>query len=384
MIYLDRSRIQDADDCRRLRYLRYHWGGTGLAPRAGSLPLLAGQVVHSAIAAVVIGTRLEEALLTALSAFEIAVREKGVGVDSDDLDRFLKEQSCLLEGLVRLWAKHRWPLVQAEYDVIAVEQEQPWELAPGMTMLSRFDLTLRRKRDQGLFLMEFKTTSSGGDAWSQQWEHHSQVLAYSLAAQQVYQEPCFGVLIEGLVKGRRVKEKSVTSPFEGMTIQQSPLCYVYQKDSDSGPLYTPKWTCNWTKVPVWETLGVQRLVETVLDEQDAREILLPGLPISPGTWELERWQRQTVAKERKLDEQLEELASADDPEFTLDCSFPMNHAHCRRYFGYPCIFEKLCYDQGVAADPLGSGDYERRVPHHPLEQTKATTGPDEDQTYNIL
>jgi hypothetical protein len=123
---------------------------------------------------------------------------------------------------------------------VAIEKEMKWEMGGGVIDQIRCDLLARRRSDGGLFYFEWKTTTTGGDEWAKQWEHNTQLLLNTLAIEEVLGERCEGVIIEGLVKGRRKIDDSISSPFFGRKIQQSPLCYGWKNPTTGA--YRSKYT----------------------------------------------------------------------------------------------------------------------------------------------
>jgi len=359
MIYIDRSRIQSYDDCHRMRFLNYHWGGTGLDKKDPSLPLLEGQLIHTAIESVAANRyTVDEAVTFAVADLDIALREIG-----EPEQHFLNEQHRLLDGLVRLWTKYRLPILLQEFEIVSIEDEFEWPLDKEVSMMVRCDMILRRRSDGTLFILEFKTVGMAGEEWAKQWENNSQVLSYTGAVEWKYQQPCGGVIIDGLVKGRRVKEKG-QNQFNGQTIQQSPICYCYHRDG----VFSSKWTRGWDKVATWEHMSTEKWLQMGIGEEGARDILIPGLPIRIDATEIDSWKRQTIEKERGIKTDL--ISVEYDPSTdggAIDCYFPKNYNHCRRYYGYPCKFLELCTNRQVANDPLGSGLYVERTPHHKAE-----------------
>jgi hypothetical protein len=365
----DRSRIQAYHNCKRLRYLNYHWGGRGLERVTLGLPLINGTFIHAAFAAVLTGDSAPSVLARLETDYRASITARGVYAENNTED-FILEQLTLLKGLVLAWDAVRLPALRAEYEVVAVEQEMQWAMAPGLIDMVRCDAILRRKSDGLLFILEFKTVSSVTNDWLQQWQHNSQILANSLAVEELYGQPVGGVLIEGIVKGRRTIDRGTTSPFHGQQIQQSPLCYGYRRRTETGYDYDVDWNRGSEKVAIWEHLPIEDWVFYHLTEAD-RNALFVTLPAHlPVRREQERWRRQTVAQEHQIQTDLRVLETTpDDDQRTLmrDVMFPLNDDHCFRYFGHPCSFEPLCFTQAIEDDPLGSGLYQPRTPHHPTE-----------------
>jgi hypothetical protein len=306
----------------------------------------------------------------------------------DGNDFLLNEQLCLLEGLVRAWHAVRLPKIQAEFDVVDVEKEIAWELAPGIRLMVRMDAVLRRKTDKLLFVKDYKTVSAVFDDFGKKYEHDSQLLAYTLAAEGIYNEPIGGLLMEGVIKGKRARDKALSSPFRDTIIQQSPLCYGYKAKVKNQPgqfLLERSWSAGAEKVPVWDMRGgIQEWLHD-WSPLDMAELFVVPPAIKPMRRDLERWHRQAVAQERQIQADVlftqddwtafekaigtpEEDAAWDTYQQALDTLFPQNHNHCFRYFGYPCAMERLCFTEAIEADPLASGFYDERIPHHSTEE----------------
>lgn len=175
----DRSRIEVAQRCARLRWLEYHEQGTGIGPVKKALPLVVGGSVHVGLATLLAlaqpsfargsfdhdrGSIEERAVAAALadfsghkdaldvggeatvplgggldasgdnmSDFGAIVETKAavtVGVAPNAYDAFLaKEQAALVEAMVRAYARRRLRPLLEEFEVLEVEREGEWELA---------------------------------------------------------------------------------------------------------------------------------------------------------------------------------------------------------------------------------------------------------------
>lgn len=365
LTYVDRSRIQAALDCKRLRYLRYHYPDEegrrrGIQPKVKGLPLVSGSFIHKAIELHLTGTPLDDAIGYARGGYLL---ETG----KDELA--CAEQLCLLEGLVRAWVRFRLPTLLDEYEVVSVEEDLDWPLDCQIVDMVKCDVILRRKSDGLLFILEFKTAKDTGMWWQQQWEHNTQVLANTQAIQEVLGEPIGGMLIEGMVKGRFAKDTQKGSPWFEKVIQHSPLCYIYKDIVEGEAVYSTRYHPKAEKVAVWEEMGVKAWVEAMtVDELGT--LFTPVPPIKPRALDLLRWKQQTIYQERGIAADLAEIDEAEDEETAqrlLAERFPKNDGHCHRYFGHPCPFEPLCFTSEVERDPIGSGRYVWRVPHHEQE-----------------
>jgi hypothetical protein len=375
-------------DCKRLRYLTYHYGGKGLQRTVASLPLINGDFVHKALACLVQGEDMDGVLEALANQYRAEMQGRTVHGELD-LEFLINEQLTLLEGLVRAWGRVRLKAVLAEYDIVDVEREVEWEMAPGIIVMLRMDLVLRRKRDKLLFVKDYKTVGTLYDDWAKKFEHDTQLLCYTLAAESIYKEPIGGLLMEGLIKGRRAKEKAVTSPFHGLMIQQSPLCYAYKVPVAKGHnhfVYERGWSRGAEKVPVWEMPGgIEHWLATEWSDLDCQELFVPLPAIKPVRRDAERWLAQmthqedmvqsdvSYVEERRVEWEAQQTDDAWDAyQDALNTYFPQNQNHCHRYsFNHPCPNEQMCFTEEVETDPIGSGLYQVRVPHHSTEDSEA-------------
>jgi hypothetical protein len=380
MWLVDRSRIQAYHDCKRLRYLNYHYSGKGLERRHIGLPLVNGQALHSGFARLLVGEDIRDVIAELIKEYSAAAFDRGIYVESQaDYQHLVAEQSALCEGLVRAWAQVRLPVLLAEFDVVKVEQEQPWKIygdhESSIVDMVRCDALLRRKTDKLLFIYEFKSLTTLSEGWVQQWQHNSQLLANTLAIEELEGEPVGGVLIEGIIKGRRAVDRSSSSPFHGLITQQSPLCYGYSKPDPQTKenVYDLTWSARSTKVASWEVMPMERWIERMFTEADLKALFVQVDPIHPISRDLDSWKVQTIHQELKV---LEDVAITGAVRETfgeeafaheLDKRFPQNFNQCYRYFGHPCSFAAICYDAMVSRDPVASELYQPRTPHHPTE-----------------
>lgn len=390
-ILFDRSRIVARCECPRLRFLNYHMGGTGIERVKLALPLVNGIHVHAAIADVLMWypqISLDHIVTKHLTAYQAEVTERGIQTD-DDPELLVKEQSALIEGLIRGWVKLRLPRLLEEYEVVSVEEEMQWEMAPGLIQMLRLDGLLRHKVTKLLFILELKTVGMPGYQWQQGWEKNIQFMSYTQAVREITGEECGGVIVEGLVKGTRRRETAASSPFCGANLQNSPFCYAYAmkfKGSTEVMLSTA-WSRGAEKVLVTNHVPMKAWVEELHSEGELEKQFVSVPPISPLPEQILRWRRQTIAAETRFAMALSDVQYTEDvlriqtaagcePEVIekaraileekLDFHFPQHDTHCNRYFG-SCSFADVCFEPNIGEDPLGSGLYKKRDPHHTSE-----------------
>jgi len=229
-VFTDRSRILCHQECARRRFHAYHDGaaGLGLVPSRKALPLAVGGAVHCGLAVLLRGRTEDEAVAGALAdlalsrpggleldAGELAAQAQtsvtdsplplgdglvgtaealgvplGDGVEAElrsgspdgqrEFEEWLwREQSALVEGMVRAWARRRLQPLLERYEVLEVEREGTWRLATGGTkididatgryedhdgdweivFMSRPDALLLERATGSLWLQSFKTAA---------------------------------------------------------------------------------------------------------------------------------------------------------------------------------------------------------------------------------
>lgn len=272
-IATDRSRIETAQRCLRNRYLEYHAEGTGIVSAKLALPLAVGGSVHRGLEVLLResqGRRLEElpqwlpfledaAVDAALADFAtyrdtgleldlaertgmeqkvategdaaVAMREQlsaslgmsmaEAGLEGIDLpaagptegqkfdDYLYAEQSALVEGMVRAYARRRLAPLLTEFEVLEVEREGEWLLADlgcladfgreavpyatdadgnhpwaQIVFLSRPDALLRSRVDNSLYLLSFKTTASWDIRKERDAQHDMQGLSEGIEVER--------------------------------------------------------------------------------------------------------------------------------------------------------------------------------------------------------
>src|SRR5512133_37975 len=187
MRWIDRSRIQAFDDCRRLRYWKYEHAGTGISLKTQSLPLLEGTLIHEGLARLGEGEDIATVAGELEQRFVEEVEKKAIRNNDDAPTWFVKEQQTLLRGMLLLWGKWRLPELLKEYTILTIEADLAWGIADDLTMGMKCDMILERLADGAIFILEFKTLSMYQEGWLQQWENNSQLLSYVEAVEELLQ-----------------------------------------------------------------------------------------------------------------------------------------------------------------------------------------------------
>jgi hypothetical protein len=357
--------------------------------------------------------------------------EMQVPTGGAEYDAYLRaEQACLLEALVRCWARRGLPRLLEEYEVLEVEREGKWELADGLWFLSRPDALLRHRQSGDLVLQSFKTTSAMDarklrDAerdmqglsegveveqrLARQWQYAQETRApgrqplnavgewlYSLSAPP----RIIAIRYEYVLKGERDKRSRVAKALSARVgfearIQQSPLCYLWVKPgmtaADTEIAHSFGWTDasgkerklawqSWNQAPVWEhtTVGawIDLLDAGTVQPETGRDILseqlVPPVLVYRQDDDLRDMIEQVEAQEVQVQRDLMAVNAAvgeDGKRSALNQRFPQTRTAC----SYPgeCAYVPICYGGAdIRRDPMGSGKYKARVPNHPQELTQ--------------
>lgn len=384
IVYLiDRSRVVAREECPRLRYLGYDYASEGLESDQASLPLLSGIAIHAAHAKLLVGQSIDSVVEETINAYVAEIQLRGLAGITVTQD-IIKEQAALLEGMLRVWAVVRMPMILEEYVVESIEQKWDWELAPGLVERIRMDAILRRKDDNLLHILDYKSMGYASEFFMEKQEHDTQTCLYVQALKEHTGEPVGGILYEGLIKGQFKKDTARSSQFYGQKIQQSPYTLTYALRGDVGTLYETDYTSRkgWVKVKTFEEMPMKQWVEHYLlpggkGIVPVNELFVVVPPIAPPDYELQRVKEQTVFEETAYLEQLgryREMVAYGEAtnsgelgeqlaEGLLNRFAPLRTGRCFKFgIEYGCKFRSICFNQG--ARPLDEGGFVKRVPHH--------------------
>lgn len=360
-----------------MRYLGYDIGSdpTGLEPEGASLPLLNGIAIHAAHARILAGDNLEAVLTAVIGDYAKEFAARGLADFAVTKD-MIREQSAMLEGMLRLFTAVRIPRILEEYSVESIEQSWDWEMAPGLVERIRMDAILRRRDDGLLHILDLKSMGYPSELFFEQKEHDLQTCLYIQALREHTQEPVGGILYEGLIKGQFRKETAKNSPWFGQRVQNGPYTMAYALSGEAGSVYQTDYTSRkgWRKVRPYNEMSVREWVQFHLlpggeGFTPANELFVSLPLIDPPSSELLQAKQQTINEELTYLTQLEDyqalLRKGNDIEAAalLNRFAPLRRGRCFKYGAdNRCKFTMVCFN-GV--DPLAEGSgFKARTPHH--------------------
>jgi hypothetical protein len=383
IITVSRSAIQTRLKCRRERQLGYDYEGTGIVRNGSKFDAMIGNCAHTGLADML--RRAKTGLGGYVTSRSMAVKEltqwftaNGFDIEGEDRHAF-QEQRWLLLILLYGWEKFRLPAIIREYTIEQVEREQLVEFKPSdylpnglaevvkpVQLPLRLDALLRRKSDQLLFILDFKTVSSPTDDWNVMLDNSLQSHLYVEAAKLIVNEPIGGIMYEGLVKGKRQMDNAISSPFRGQTIQYGSFLYGWEK---AGTLYK-----DYVKgrqrafIPAHQSNEkVEHMVEAVLpglgfDMSSYFPNTLPWMPLDShfviG---------QVIVNENEYANNLETVNSYPEGSplraYYNEVLFEQNLDGCFKYGAkHPCMFVDICHNK-IHPDEIKQL-YSPREDHH--------------------
>lgn len=389
-IVFDRSRRETDDECSRARYLAYEMDGHGIERIGRDIALETGTFVHVGLDALTKGGAVEQVVAETIEAYrKSASKNQVVAVaESTSQSDIAIEQAALIEAQLRGWAAVRKPLLDSIYEVLESEQEYSLTFPTGETFLMRLDRLERRKSDGAIFLRDFKTTGDPSSRWRTAFRFNQQTISMVLPVEATHNVKVAGVIIEGLVKGKRLEYPKGSGCYQ----QSSPLIYAWRKAAKNPPFDEDRWasryewqctdahtmdsgkTCGgnashrlsgFYKAAVWREFpgGVKGWLDYLLehDRSLVEEQFVELPPTMRSEWEVNEWLLSSLAREREIAERVERVEA--DPAL-LPVLFPKqtNGGHNCIY----CQFADVCWGP-YASDPLASGLYRPRRANHPQE-----------------
>jgi hypothetical protein len=357
--FVDRSRITTGTDhCNMARYYKYHYGGYGIELKQPGLEPFVGIAVHNMLGPALLKGEIDsEAVLT------WAERIGRICEIRQEPQHTMQEQQFLAACLALGWWRALKDWFYDTYEVVAIEPEYSMPLDGGRMLLSvRPDMVLRDKQTKQLVMGDLKTMSYfDEDTTSAEYRDNVQMALTTAVMEHCLKEPVPSYRIFGLLKGSRkhfTKDKQKTDERR----QYSSLCYATPPD----PPFRKEWKTSgywYNKAPVWKHLAAPEWVELFpLEELQA---MFPVIgPYPRPTHMIDQCLRGLVGEENRW---IEAIWKVREDAANLDRAISRSYGHCTSWYGAECPYYRLCYKLQGWEDPLSSGYYKPRRPHHEPE-----------------
>lgn len=362
-ILYSRSHCTTDWTCPRKRWWNFQYAGRGIQSGKTAFELWLGTVLHDGLAGIAHGVDIDEIAKAAVKQ----MRDSLLGDDINDqasID-YADEQAALVEGLLRGFRKHIWPIWMEDYpEIVYIEKEMIYQ-HDGLTFMSKPDLVVRDKEGE-LWAIEYKSTSSDKEQWVNSWTTAVQVHSIMRAVEADTGEKLAGVIIQGLYKGY----------WEDRWKRQSSIfCHAYHKPGNppfSQDIWQIDYKYGFKKYPIWKREGGVKRWVAEMDSSTLADQFPSVPPIFLNDTLIDTFFRERSERELEIAVASRALNDPAMPDAVkqevLDVSFPHRWDQCKPPWGRDdarnCEYLKLCH--GPQVDPLKVG-FQLRVSHHSTE-----------------
>jgi len=337
VLLTDRTSVEKDQDCQMSYWWYKHATGTGIVPIEDAVELADGSQIHAAL------QRLALAV-DPIAEARVLVSESPLPDDIPSRERCLR-----YHGWVLAWAHYIEPRIRDTYETLMLEHELVLE-RNGLMWATTPDRVYRDKKSGVIVVDDYKSATSLF-GWSSYWPYAIQVHVQLAAVQEELGEKVAYGRVRGLVKGV-MKEGHLLHP------------YVWAHMTKDGE-WSKEWKSGMSHEPVWDyAQGIESWVLKL-----GLEVAQEQFPLSQPIFLNERL-LTTLFKQRAKREQ--EIASVREEALvnptTRDDHFNYHFARCRPMgWRRACPYLAACHNATVNANPLASGLYRPRQPHHDLE-----------------
>lgn len=342
----DRTTIETDWSCGMKRWWYKEHDGTGMVPVVEAVYYKQGREIHSDLSRLLLGESLDSVL-------------EGIGPVPTN-DQTLWEPHVRRIGWVVAFALYVLPSLLARYEVVSSENELILERGR-LWVANTSDLVLRDKLDGRLVVLDFKSVKILSASWFASWVTAIQLQILIRAVVEELGEPVKWAQIMGLTKGQ-VRSAKLRHPY----------VWAY---SDGGDLWSPDWHSGWELRPTFEYPGGVRAWVEKLGEEVGRSQFPLSQPVFSNERLLNRLLRRRLVREAEVEKV---RARAQQSVSVRERYFEPRYKECRPAFGDACPFLLACHDADIGRDPIGSGVFVPRTPHHDVEELLRNEGEEEE------
>jgi hypothetical protein len=335
----DRTTIETDQKCGMARWWYKEEAASGIVPAEEAAYYKDGRDSHAAAELLVTGERVEDVL-------------RSFPLSGDN--QLTLESQTRLQGWIAGLGRFIFPLLLEGAEILMVEKELCLQRDP-LWIACKPDLVIRNKQGQ-IIVIDYKSTGRVSKGWVDYWplavQHHINLKAVE---EELGEKPAYGQVI-GLYKGEW-KYGRLNHP------------YVWAYGDASRP---DEWATDYpeakkrglTNRPLWEyNAGILHWVER-LGFEEARGVF----PFSAPIFLNERLLEDLITARTRREEEVARVKPVVLADRRLiPAYFEPRYSQCRPVIGAPCAYLAACHNASVNADPLGSGLYVKRTPHHELE-----------------
>lgn len=348
----DRSAAETDDTCGMKLWWERHALEGGIVPATTAEALAVGIAIHEDMEMLAEMEDIRPEILQAVIDNLLTNLS-----DSDKLDQKRMEILYRRLGWFAAWGLFQEPAIREEWTNVGIEKELILDRDP-LWVQVKPDRLLKNIRQPSFHkYMEYKSSISASKKWLESWRYQIQLHTSLKAVMEESGEDIRYAQVVGFMKGNY-------SPTDNRLTHPYVWAYYNEHTKEWTHDYQKARSNSWTPMPVWEYPGgvvewVQRCNVDV-----AAGIFPSSPPIFLDNRMLDNWIERRAARERQIS-QVKETCKSD--ERLRNIFFEARTSKCRPAFGDPCPYLSLCWNAGRQRDPLATGDFVKRVPHHDLE-----------------
>lgn len=340
----DRTSIETDWKCGMALWWYKFAEGHGIVPAIEPDYFSVGKDVHDGFAELTLG----KPLASVLASFPPPPK-------GSELAKF--EQWSRLIGWLTAFHEYRLPQIMEKYDIVAVEKEIVYDQQPPLWVAVTPDLILLDKADGKRVYREYKSAFQLGPGWASHWRYAVQVHLGIEAAAKEYGPMKWGQIM-GMWKGR---------PYKGKLFHP----YVWVYGGPEGKLSLTSKS-GYEPIAFFDILDVNKgdieraSIEWVrkLGEDAANEVFGFSEPIYLDPRMIEG----LGVRQNLRQEEIKQYANPARTDRIIRLQhFEQRFTECKPVVGQPCPYLSACFNKTVGEDPIGSGLYVARTPHHELE-----------------
>lgn len=350
LYYEDRSGAETDDRCGMEYFWQRKFGGLGIVPKEKASYFKIGAEIHEDLATIAELEDISPANLTTLiGEITSPITEEDRLVGRSTLEILYRRL-----GWLAAYALFIEPRIREEYENVSVEEEIILDRTPLWIAITP-DRVLRHRRSGHLIYREYKTTLQAGFKWVRHWPYDIQIhLGIKAIEEEIGEKLAYGQVM-GLMKGDTRGDRLI-----------HPYVWAWKNN------ITGAWTCDyakarsaaWEAAPVWDYPGGIVSWVQACGQEVAQAQFPHSAPCFLNERMLDEWVERRIDRARIVAEVQEECQS-DLQRRNL--FFEKRTRNCSPAFGDPCPYIAACWNAGTNENPLASGLYEERVPHHEIE-----------------
>ena len=342
LILTDRTTGEVDNQCGMKRWWYKEHDGTGIVPVIEEEFFEVGREIHEDF------NRLHAGESFTLLVGEIRADLEGIQ------DQFLLERSYRRMGWLAAYALFRLDKEKEAGETLLLEAEYSLNRDP-LIIACTPDRVWRRYLDKRVIYREYKSCKSASWGWAHHWPKAIQLHVGIKALQEEF--PNWNITqgeVMGLVKGD-VKWGKLMHPY----------VWSYWAEPDEWiPIGFAQGRRDLTLRPVWEYNG--GIIEWV--KKCGAEIAASQFPFSAPIYLDERLLDAYVTSRQHREREVQFYRSQAQVDLEQRYQyFRPNFDQCIPVIGRQCPYLEACHNASVNRDPLGSGLYKPRTPHHELE-----------------